>query len=102
MNMNANWLTLLGLILEIIGVFILIRDDANPLAARIKQSGIKLNGNFFDRIAFHVALVIGSSKVSDQESYILESFVRRFWGFLLILLGFVFQAGVVLYHLLGS
>jgi len=36
------WLSLLGLVLEMTGVGLLIRDELTPLAARIKQSQARL------------------------------------------------------------
>ena len=92
------WLTLLGLVLEMTGVGLLIRDELTPLAARIKQSQAQPAGGFCRAVAFWLAQRFGSSNPLDQESYVGESFPTRLCGFFLLLLGFVAQAvAVVIY-----
>jgi len=100
--MKANLFILLGLVFEIVGVGLIIRDEATPMAAIIKQDRSKLDGDFFAKIAFCLAKVFGSSNVLDQDNYVAESFPKRFWGFSLIWLGFVVQAIVILCQLLAG
>lgn len=86
------WLTLLGLVLEIAGVGILIRDELTPLAARIKQSGAKPKGCSCMAVAFWLARRFGSANPPDQETYVAESFPTKLCAFLLLFIGFVAQA----------
>lgn len=86
------WLTLLGLVFEMTGVGLLIRDELTPLVARIKQSQAQPAGGFFSALAFWLAKRFGSSNPQDRESYVGESFPTRLYGFFLPFLGFVAQA----------
>lgn len=94
----APWLALLGLILDIIGVGLLIRDELTPLATRVRQSGNQVPVRWWTAIAFWLARRFGSANPQDQESYVGESLASRLGGFFLILLGFLAQAiGLVIY-----
>ncbi len=88
--------TLLGLSFGMIGVAILIRDEITSKAAILRQSSSKARGGWFTKIAFSAAKKFGSTNPQDQEDYIGESFTKRFWGFILILFGFLAQAFAVL------
>ena len=94
----APWLGLLGLILDIVGVGLLIRDELTPLAARVRQDSPQAAGGWWRAIAFWLARHFGSANPQDQESYVGESLASRLCGFILILLGFLAQAaGLVIY-----
>lgn len=93
------WFTLVGLILEIGGVGLLIRDELTPLAARIRQSRAQATGGVWVKIAFWLALRFGSTDPQDQESYVEESFRIRLCGFFFLLAGFIVQAVGIIIHL---
>jgi hypothetical protein len=82
----------LGLVLAFVGSALLIWDEMRTAAAGIKSYTGKLRGNFLKQVAFSVARWFGSSDPRDQQSYLAESFPKRFWGFLFLLLGFLAQA----------
>lgn len=92
------WLTLFGLVLEIIGVALLIRDELTPLAARIRQSQAQSTSGFYGTVGFWLARRFGSPNPQDQESYLEESFPARLCGFFLLFLGFVSQAFAVIIY----
>ena len=95
------WLTLLGLVFEIAGVGLLIRDELTPLAARIKQSGAQPKGGSCVTVAFWLARRFGSADPLDRETYVTESFPTRLCGFLLLFLGFVAQAVAAVIYVLS-
>jgi hypothetical protein len=97
-----SWFTLCGLILEIIGVGILLRDELTPLAARIKQTDAKAEGGILCKTAFWLANIFGSKDPLDQQSYVEESLCLRLCGFLLLLLGFIAQAVGIVINLLST
>ena len=94
--------TLVGLILEIVGVGLLIQDELTPLAARIRQSKAQATGGVWIQIAFWLALRFGSTDPQDQESYVEESFQLRLCGFFFLLAGFIAQAFGIIIHLLWA
>jgi len=88
--------TIFGLILEIIGVAIIIRSEVSSSAAILKQAKEVIfnpnKGKLLTMIAFWFARIFGSSKALDTQSYIGDSFVAKFWGFILLLFGFILQS----------
>ncbi len=75
-----QYLSLIGLLLDIIGVGILIRDELTSLAAIIKQNNSTLSGSLWQKGAYFLANKFGSSDPLDTESFIGESFSTRFLG----------------------
>ena len=87
-----QYLSLTGLTLDIIGVGILIRDELTSLAATIKQNDSSLSGHWWQKASYYFARKFGSKDPLDREAFIGKSFPVRFWGFVLIIVGFLFQA----------
>ncbi len=98
----VEWFALFGLILEIVGVGLLIRDELTPLAARIRQSKAKATRGVWVQITFWLARRFGSTDPQDQESYVEESLCMRLRGFLFLLAGFIAQAIGIIIHLLWA
>jgi len=92
----TNYPILLGLIFEIVGVGILIRDELTPLAARLKQEKTKIDGSYSQRFVLWLAKLFGSSNPLETQGYVIESFSRRFYGFSFLLIGFTVQAIAVI------
>ena len=63
------WFTLIGLILEVVGVGFLIRNELTPLAARIRQANPPVTGGWWVKLCFRLARRFGSTNPLDQESY---------------------------------
>ena len=98
----TNYMILFGLIFEIIGVTILIRDELTPLAARLKQNKTKIESNFSQRLVLRLAKLFGSSNPVDTQGYVVESLSRRFYGFCFLLIGFTVQAITVIILISGT
>ena len=81
-----------GLILDIIGAAIIIRAELTSHAAILRQSPSSVDGESFKRFTFWLAKKFGSRNPLDTQNYVVESFFAKFWGFVLLLLGFIFQA----------
>lgn len=96
------WFALGGLILEIVGVGLLIRDELTPLAARIRQSKAQATGGVWVHITFWLACRFGSTDPLEQESYVGESLSMRLRGFLFLFAGFIAQAVGIIIHLLRA
>lgn len=80
-----------GLVLDIIGVGILVKDELTTYAAIIKRK--KSSPDYWWQVLpFIFAKKYGSKDPFNTEIIAGESFSKRFWGFFLILLGFLFQA----------
>lgn len=101
----VNGLILSGLILSMVGAYIAIMGTLWTYAARIKQrwsdiedSWKKQRPHWVERFPCHIAKKIGSDDPLDTEDYTIETFKRNFWAFVLLFLGFLFQAvGVFIY-----
>ncbi len=91
-----NYLILAGLIFEIIGVGILLRDELTPLAARLKQEKSKIKVTYSQKFILWLAILFGSDNPLDTESYVIDSYSKRFYGFVMLLLGFAIQAIAVI------
>jgi len=99
----AHGLALFGLALALWGSWLLVWDDFAPWAARIRQrheSDPPLKGGPFAQAVFRAARRFGSSHPPDQQSYVAESLPRRALAFVLLVLGFTFQAAGVAVDLL--
>lgn len=88
-----------GLIFEIVGVGLLLRDEITPLAARIKQSDAQPTGGILCNIVFWLAARFGSNDPMNQQSYVDESLCIRLCGFFFLFTGFVAQAVGIIIHL---
>jgi hypothetical protein len=98
----VSWFVLGGLIMEIVGVGLLLRDELTPLAARIRQSNAKGKGGVWVQINFWLGRRFGSTDPQDQESYVGESFQMRLLGFFFMLAGFILQAVGIIINLLQA
>jgi len=78
------------LVRDIIGVGILVKDELTTYAAIIKRK--KSSPGWWQVLPFIFAKKYGSKDPFNTEIIAGESFSKRFWGFFLILLGFLFQA----------
>ena len=98
-------LTLIGLVLEIIGVGILLRDELSGLAAILrkedKNNKIEVE-SLFQKLPIFLAKCFGSSNSLAMESFAVEKFTKRFYGFCLLFFGFILQAVPVLKQLIGT
>ena len=95
--MNTYYsIILLGLLLEIIGVGILLKDELSGFATFIKISK-DVDARMFQKPAIWLAKIFGSTDVTNTDPGLVDKFSRRLYGFLLIFLGFVFQALAVIY-----
>ena len=87
-------MTIVGLILDIFGAVIIIWDGLKSQAAVLKQAGSVIftpNENWLKKFTFFLASKFGSSNPQNTQNYFGESFVAKFWGFVLLCLGFIFQ-----------
>jgi hypothetical protein len=92
----CNFLSLSGLTLDIIGVGILVRDEITSMAATIKQHESTISGSWWQNAAYYLARKFGSKDSLSRESFIGDSFPRRLWGFVFLIVGFLFQALAVI------
>jgi len=84
--------TAIGLTLDMIGVSIIIYGELKSPAAILKQSSSTFeNVNWFRRFPLWLAKKVGSKDSQDTQDYVSESFPIKFWGFVLLLLGFASQ-----------
>ena len=97
------WLTLIGLVFEIVGVYILIREEITGLAAIIKRSDKEKKivvDSLLERLPVMLAKYFGSSDSLAQESFTIGKFTKRFYGFCFLFLGFVLQVVPVVSQLI--
>lgn len=94
----TKYLALAGLILDILGAGILIRDELTSLAANIQQCESSLSGRCWHKAAYSLARRFGSKDPLARESFIGESFTMRFWGFVFLIFGFLCQALAVVFQ----
>ncbi len=92
-------LSILGLVLDIVGVVVLGIGGVMRPAALIRQSRKtydEIEPTWFQKIPVRLALRCGSPK-SPSDLVAVEEIASNFWGLLLIALGFLFQGfGAVL------
>jgi hypothetical protein len=81
----------IGLVLDLVGVFILVRDELGPLAARLRQHNEVRPEHWLDSYVIRLALSLGSSDARDSQAYVLETVRVRAVGFLCLFAGFCFQ-----------
>lgn len=84
--------------LDIIGVGILLSDEMTHFAANIRQSPSTFTGRWWQNVAFRSARKFGSKDPLDRDVYLSESFSKKFWGFMFLIVGFVFQIIAILHH----
>jgi hypothetical protein len=87
-----QYLSLIALVIEIIGVGILIRDELKSSAAIIKKHNSLITNCWWQKAAYFLAKKFGSKDPLDRENVIGESFAIKLWGFSLLLVGFILQA----------
>ena len=94
------WLTLVGLVLEILGVGLLLFEELTALSAIIKQADEEKRNegesivvdSSFQKLPVVLAKYFGSSASLAMQSFDIEKFTTRFYGFCLLFIGFVLQA----------
>ena len=87
------WLVLIGLIFELVGVGMLLREELTGLAAMLAQENAKniATDSPFQKFPVALAKCFGSRDSLAMESFAIEKFTKRFYGFCFLFLGFVFQ-----------
>jgi hypothetical protein len=99
------WFTLIGLLLEVVGVGFLLREELTGLAAMLKQEDAKKKivvGSPFQKLPVALAKVFGSRDSLAMESFVIEKFAMRFYGFGFLFLGFVLQVVPVVQYIVGT
>ena len=99
------WLTLIGLVLEVVGVGILLRNELTGLAAMLKQEDAEKKivlDSPFQKLPVTLAKCFGSRNSLAMESFAIEKFTWRFYGFCFLFFGFVFQAVPVVKQLTST
>ncbi len=96
------WCSLLGLFLDILGAFLLIKGQIKSTAALVKYWGTgEQSENYRQRIAplafwrrwpIQLAVRFGPKAEDMGSEPVLDSFPIKAWGIALLILGFVFQA----------
>ena len=92
----ANFLIVIGLFFEIVGVTIIVYDELKVYEAIIRQRKSKPVGGLWIQFTFWLAKKSGSLDSQDQESYIGETYPKRLLGFICLLIGFICQTIAVL------
>ena len=100
------WFNLIGLVLGIAGTAIILRGELTTSAAQIKhfwntleKSWKDTKPSWFEKLTCHIAKKLGSDDVLDACGSTVENFQKHFWGFVLLLLGFLLQFVAVLIQL---
>ena len=84
------WLTLIGLVLEVVGVCILLRNELTGLAAMLKQEDAEKKivvDSPFQKLPVTLAKCFGSRDSLAMESFAIEKFTSRFYGFCFLFFG---------------
>ncbi|MCX5826583.1 MAG: hypothetical protein NTV58_01085 [Deltaproteobacteria bacterium] len=91
-------LKIIGLLFGILGAAIAVRGELTTTAAQInyfwddlEKSWEKQKPTYFHKITCLIAKTFGSKNVLDTQSSTVEKFRARFWGFVLLFIGFLFQ-----------
>ncbi len=103
----AHGLALFGLVLALIGSGLFAWGEITTGAAQIRwwyeqHPQKELRGGPFKRRVFRAARRWGSSGPFAMQAYVSESFPEKVAGFVLLVLGFAFQAAGVLVDFVRS
>jgi hypothetical protein len=91
----AAWFSVVGLVVDIAGAFILVRgvlrrDMANLRAMQL-LIGQETGRRWARRVALKAALLFGSKDTAVSTPDHVSSYLDLFWGLVLLVLGFIGQ-----------
>lgn len=90
--MSAGALSLVGLCLSILGTALLVVGVLKRHMTAVRSLGTLIDASWYSRIPVNIARRFGSRNVANTNPDFVGDYSSTFWGLLLLILGFAFQA----------